>query len=977
MDNLASGSSRRSILAELRILVAAVMLPLLGVIVWTIYDRLQNDLAETEAIAGRLARFTATDAERFLRINEGLLGAAAKHPELQRVKLRSCDGAFDAFSAVSPFYRGYVAIDLRGRVVCSGHMPNGVRLPDGVHDFLPPEEARQRFWVGNSLSDPRSGRIVPFAYPVRNDEGSLVGSIVVKFDAAHFKPIVTAARLPEGTIAGIIDGAGSLLVRSEDNGPNIRKAFFSKSSAVVLRDRGEGVIRVDGSFGTPSFYGFARVADTDWLAFAYMPAGPAYATARAKAWSAAVTAFAVLVLAMTFAKLLGRRILRPVLRSAEAAQAASDGKLDVRLPEDGPAEMAVVAVHFNHMLETLAAEHKALRESEARFRDVIDLSADWYWEQDAEHRFTRAEGNAYLVADIAKDVMGKRRWDTPGYAPLEGSWEEHRAMIDRREPFFDVLFRQDRPNGTARYLCVSGKPAFDEGGIFLGYHGVASDKTLEVSNRLALQESERRYRDIFDKNRRINLLVDPGSGRIVEASQRACEFFGHSLTALKKLRLDEIGLIYPPGDETVLARISADSHGNLEFRLHPSGGDMFDLEAFPGPVEVAGRKLVFISFNDITSRKRAEEKLRMLVRAVEQSPASIVITDTAGNIEYVNPRFEEVTGYSKAEALGKNPRILQSGRTPLGVYVQLWQTITSGGEWRGELCNKTKLGELYWEYASISAVLDEAGKVAHFVAVKENITEQKRREEQIRELNETLERRVEARTADLERANHELDAFSYSVSHDLRGPLRAMNGFAHLIEENDGDVLSADSRSMLERMKRNALHMGELIDDLLRLARAGRHALGLKNVSLGDTAAEVVRELQAVNLQTIVELAPLPSKVCDRALIKQVFVNLVGNAFKYSGKQSVPRVEIGVCDQPDEDGMTVFFVRDNGAGFDMQYAQRLFGVFQRLHHERDFPGTGVGLAIVKRIVERHKGRVWADSRPGEGATFYFTLGDPE
>lgn len=373
---------------------------------------------------------------------------------------------------------------------------------------------------------------------------------------------------------------------------------------------------------------------------------------------------------------------------------------------------------------------------------------------------------------------------------------------------------------------------------------------------------------------------------------------------------------------------------------------------------------------DISDRKRAEERLRMLSRAVEQSPTSIFITDNAGNIEYVNPRFEEVTGYSKDEVIGRNPRILKSGRNPLSQYADLWKTIAAGGEWRGELCNRKKSGELFWEFVSASGLVDEAGNIAHFVAVKEDITARKQLEAEILALNEGLERRVAERTAQLERANEELDAFSYSISHDLRAPLRAINGFASILSGGKIGELGLDRKELLTRIARNAQRMGEMVDDLLEFSRAGRAGLNLKAVDLNPLVAEVVATARANHPATAVDVAPLPGVTGDRNLLRQVFENLIANAFKFSAKAEAPQIEIGA--QPAA-GETIFFVRDNGAGFDMAHADKLFTVFQRLHTETEFPGTGVGLAIIKRVIERHGGRVWAESAPDAGAVFYFTI----
>ena len=222
---------------------------------------------------------------------------------------------------------------------------------------------------------------------------------------------------------------------------------------------------------------------------------------------------------------------------------------------------------------------------------------------------------------------------------------------------------------------------------------------------------------------------------------------------------------------------------------------------------------------------------------------------------------------------------------------------------------------------------------------------------------------------EIQAANRELESFSYSVSHDLRAPLRAVDGYARMLEEDYGPGLDEEGRRLLGVVRASSRRMGQLIDDLLDFSRLGRQALARRPVDMTALAREVAATLtHGTSLR--VEIAPLPRAEADPALLHQVWVNLIGNALKYSGKQAAPRVEIG---GREEAGGNVYWVRDNGVGFDMRYAEKLFGVFQRLHGADEFPGTGVGLAIVQRVVARHGGRVWAESRPGEGACFYFTL----
>jgi len=235
-----------------------------------------------------------------------------------------------------------------------------------------------------------------------------------------------------------------------------------------------------------------------------------------------------------------------------------------------------------------------------------------------------------------------------------------------------------------------------------------------------------------------------------------------------------------------------------------------------------------------------------------------------------------------------------------------------------------------------------------------------------------LLRRVAERTAELNAANAELEAFSYSVSHDLRAPLRAVRGFAALLK-NAAQALDAGERELLDHITRHTHRMSVMIDDLLRLSRISRNnGLSHEKVDLGPLAARTVENMRGDYPRASVKISPLPSLRCDAGLMQQVFENLIGNALKYSAKNASPEIEIGTADSAEG---SVIFVRDNGVGFDLAEAATLFGVFQRFHGEDDFPGTGVGLAIVKRIVERHGGRVWAQSTPGAGSSFFFTLGD--
>jgi len=627
---------------------------------------------------------------------------------------------------------------------------------------------------------------------------------------------------------------------------------------------------------------------------------------------------------------------------------------------------------------------------------------------------------------------------------------------------------------------------------------------------------------------------------------------------------------------------------------------------------------------DITARKQAGAQNLLLATAIEQAAETVVITDRDATIQYVNPAFTRTTGYSRDEALGRNPRVLKSGAHDAGFYREMWTTLTAGKLWRGEITNRRKDGTLYLEEATIAPVRDASGRITNYIAIKYDVTERKRAEvalrenertlrlfvrhapaaiamldremrylvvsqrwmadyrlgerdlqglshyevfpevperwkeihrrclagavegcaeepfsrpdgatdwlswevrpwrraddtiggiiifselitkrklaekaraeselryrqlfdrsesalgvyemifdsqgnpcdyryinvnpawervtgqassrvlghtaleispsvekywielfgrvavtrepvtfehyarhlgrhysgtaysprpnhvaatfadvserkqaeEKVRLLNLELEERVRSRTAALESANRELEAFAHSVSHDLRAPLRGIDGWSLALLEDYGERLDEQGHKYLDRVRSEAQRMGMLIDDLLHLSRVGRAELVLSTVNLTSLAETLIARLREANPDRIIEYIVAPQLTCigDARLLEIALTNLLNNAVKFTGPRPHARVEFGQTHDP---GNPAFFVRDNGVGFDMAYAKMLFAPFQRLHKTSEFPGTGIGLATVQRVIHRHGGRVWAEARVGEGASFYFTLG---
>ena len=381
---------------------------------------------------------------------------------------------------------------------------------------------------------------------------------------------------------------------------------------------------------------------------------------------------------------------------------------------------------------------------------------------------------------------------------------------------------------------------------------------------------------------------------------------------------------------------------------------------------------------DITQLKIVEETLRKSLREISDykfalDESSIVaITDQKGIIKHANDNFCTISKYSRSELIGQDHRIINSGYHSKEFIRNLWVTIANGKIWRGELKNRAKDGTIYWVDTTIIPFLNEEGKPYQYVAIRSDITGRKKIEDELQQLNEALEEKVNTRTEQLLLANKELETFSYSVSHDLRAPLRIINGFGQILLEDYAEKLDEQGERIIQRIMNSTRKMGLLIDNLLDFSRLGRSEMRLSDVDMNELVKEVLDELK--NGDT-----PVPSKLTvshlktakgDGHLLKQVWINLISNAVKYSGKKEDPVIEIGTIKKENKD---VYYIKDNGVGFDMKYKDKLFGVFQRLHYETEFTGTGVGLALVQRIITRHGGKVWAEAKENEGATFYFIL----
>jgi PAS domain S-box-containing protein len=381
-------------------------------------------------------------------------------------------------------------------------------------------------------------------------------------------------------------------------------------------------------------------------------------------------------------------------------------------------------------------------------------------------------------------------------------------------------------------------------------------------------------------------------------------------------------------------------------------------------------------------RRRAEQELRQTRDKLEIQVAertrqagllnlthdSIFVRDTSDVITYWNRGAQELFGWSPEEAVGRRVHELLRSVFPAPVE-EIHADLLRSGRWEGEFESTRADGTTVIVASRWSLQRDERGQPAAILETSNDITQRKRWEQEIRTLNEELGKR----SADLEASNKELEAFAYSISHDLRAPLRHMAGFTELLQKSTASVLDEKSKRYVTMILESAQRMGSLIDDLLAFSRIGRAETHKTGVDLEGLVREAVMEArQDIHGRDVVwRVGRFPYWYGDRSMLRLVLVNLISNALNFTRTRSRAEIEIG-CLKEDKNQVVVF-VRDNGVGFDMRYASKLFGVFQRLHRAEAFEGTGIGLATVQRIVHRHGGKVWAESLVDKGATFYFSL----
>jgi len=682
-------------------------------------------------------------------------------------------------------------------------------------------------------------------------------------------------------------------------------------------------------------------------------------------------------------------------RARQSAEAALHESQTAILEEQRQARLAALNLMEDALAARTRAEtaHAALRESEAKYRLLADNAADCIFWIDIDGRYKyvspaceQISGHTpeEFLADPELMVNIIHLDDRMTYRQhLEDSTNTDRGELEVR------IMHKD---GGVRWIGHHCKPIHDENGEYLGQHGANRDITARKRVEQELRDSSERFRVATESIRDAFILIDGKEGKIVLWNPAAAVMFGYTKNEAIGLPLHQ--LIGPPRFHEAatvgLAHFAHTGEGptvgrTLELPALRRNGEEFSVELSLSAIQLGGQWHAAGIVRDITERKQAEEQLRKLAQAVEQSPESIIITDLDGNIEYVNEAFSKNSGYCHEEIIGQNPRLLNSGKTPKESYTALWDAISNGQTWKGEFINKRKDGSEYVDFAIITPIRQPNGGITHYVAVQEDITEKRHQGEELDQHRHHLEELVARRTAELEAArtsadaaNQSKSAFLANMSHEIRTPMNAIIGLTYLLRQN---TPTSEQSVRLDKIDAAALHLLSIINDILDLSKieAGRLELEQTDFSLAAVldhiSSLITDQSRAKGLTIEMDNGDVPLWLRgDPTRLRQAMLNYAGNAVKFTERGTI-WLRARLLEETDAGLLVRFEVQDTGIGIAAENLPTLFEVFAQadISTTRKYGGTGLGLAITRRLANIMGGEVGVESALGQGSTFWFTV----
>lgn len=691
------------------------------------------------------------------------------------------------------------------------------------------------------------------ARQIVGEGGRAAGVVSITTRLSGLQKLLDVGGLPAGSVVTLLDDRGTVLAHTREFATWVGRKLEDTAEVAYAGQKQESAMLRTSADGAEWLASQASLRIAPWHVHVSIPAREAFAASnREFQWAMAIL-LATLCLALPISWRAGRAIVQPITELTADTMRFGAGDTAHRARADEGGEVGLLAGEFNRMADGIARREAELRESEAKFRAMVEASPVGIF-------LARPDGEITYNNPADLRILGLSADEALGLGWIKAIHPEDRDVV--AADWHKAIASGAPYRGYGRYLHGEGKVVWWQirtaevkvGARLIGLVGMVEDITETRETQAALRDSERRYRAMFASNPQPMWVYDLETMRFLDVNDAAIAHYGYSRD---------------------------------EFR----GMTVQDLR----PDEDAGR--------------------------LERAP----VPRTAGTVKQGMRRHRRKSG-----------RIVEV------------------------------------EIASHDLMFN-GRRAVHVLA--NDVTERLRVEREILRLNAELEERVAARTMELSAANNELEAFTYSVAHDLRAPLRGIDGFSALLVEQGGRGLDAESSGYIERIRSASQRMGTMISDLLDLSRVSRRDLYKLPIDLSAMAREIIEELQRTAPAREVDwkIAPDLRVNGDPGLMRLVLDNLLGNAWKYSRDAAAPRIEFG--SRRSAEGRNEIFVRDNGVGFDMQYANKLFSVFQRLHSAEEYEGTGIGLVTVRRIVERHGGAVHGEAAPGKGATFTFWLPD--
>lgn len=666
---------------------------------------------------------------------------------------------------------------------------------------------------------------------------------------------------------------------------------------------------------------------------------------------------------------------------------------------------------IDHIFAFQKKAEEAMRESELHFRTLANSGQALIWTSGIDKKC-----NYFNQPWL--DFTGRSLEQELGDGWVEGvhpddlthCLEVYSTAYDHYQRF-SRNYRLRCLDGTYHWIQDNGTPRFNVHGKFIGYVGHCLDITNGKLAEKQLKESEEKYRSIFE-NSSVAILFSSPDGSILSANNFACSLFGMTETEICQAGRKGIIDLSDPRLPALLDERKKTGHARGEITFTRKDGTKFECELSSVVfTDSEGKERTSMVIRDLTEQKQAEQEIVRMAKhyqaLIEKAPDGIVLINGEGDFKFLSPSARKMFGYLNTDEIMRNPGKF-THPDDLANVSSVFYNIKQDPSLVSTIQHRfrDKNGEWRWVESTFSNLLDDPCVEAIVINFRD-ITDRKAADEEISNLNAELEQKVAERTNELEKrsrelldnesallnlvedlnlkseelqqstaqlkvANKELEAFSYSVSHDLRAPLRAISGFVSILLEDYEQSLDTEGKRICSIIYSNAIKMGQLIDDLLSFSRLIRSEFHQSKIDMESLVKNVISEFETTQdlSQKNILIQDLPSIIGDTNMIKQVWINLISNAIKYSSKNENVQITIGSFTGQNE---FVYYIKDNGVGFNMNYVHKLFGVFHRLHSMNEFEGTGVGLAIVQRIISRHDGRVWAEGEVGNGATFYFTL----